>query len=591
MNKETFVPQEESMRFRLDKVVEAVSEGILGEMLKQDKKRRDSRNRLQHLQVTTETSKAYEYYWRLLKEYEKMPLKKQLESVLELFVDISCRFDPPLYSEEVWTYTDELLSNSCDEERKEDPPFSSISFVDPESDELLAKAKMLFIYREIRNHIYYLVKMVRSNQIENKMKTENNKQKPRKGNKKGKFAEAVDKMKNGTINYNDYLPPEDEYYGVVDFDWDNMPDDVDMGTVVVRKRPPLATLHIEVETYLSHAEEILRNQMNNKQRYEALGRLYDLIDKRSDDCLVYSVCQDDDENSYRLAVELGLVVSYDKSKKKGVLKDYLRTVRDLTAQEDDAAYFGGKAEFVDGWSWEPIDGIYPALVILAWLLVAIRTEMRNLHQLWELLTGESIPKHKFRYRVPVMPDEHVENGPDIEYQYITDDYDEKKLHPFWEVEDKVVDGSGNDKSAKTVLPTQETSPRDKRKKKTIDHIEISEDKAKCLYNSLFEMEWLVDPLIEDEFVKRLTANPPDKKIKLKERIQVKCIATHYIYPKVNPKKGRKRENLKPEETAIIKKVFDCENTSMDKLNKSEDEPKNFRTFDSLMRKNGWKSKK
>ena len=69
MNKEMFVPQEESMRFRLDKVVEAVSEGILGEMLKQDKKRRDSRSRLHHLQVNTETTKAYEYYWRLLKEY------------------------------------------------------------------------------------------------------------------------------------------------------------------------------------------------------------------------------------------------------------------------------------------------------------------------------------------------------------------------------------------------------------------------------------------------------------------------------------------------------------------------------------------
>ncbi len=594
MSEEMIAPEVDGIGFHLDKVVEAVRKGLLRELLRGENERREARRFLQPPQGTSEATKAYAYYWRLMKEYEVLPIREQFEKVLNMFFDISQRYDPLSYDDRVWAYADELMSTTWDYARNEEPPYSSISVMDVESKDILAKAKLLFIYREIRNQLLYVLKMMQNNGMEKPITNVSKSKKTTKANKKGKFAEAEDKMKKGTINYNDYLTPEDEYYGVGNFDWDNMPDDRDMGTIVIRKRPPLDTLHKELVSYFYYAETILNRPYNEKQQYEALGQLYDLIDKQSDDCLNYSVGQMDGEESFQWAVGKGLVAPYGENKLPGVLKNFIQTVRNLTDEGEDITYFGGHLDVVEGWSWEPKDGVYPALRILNWFLYAIRTEMTNLHMLWKQLPPfEYITKHQFRVRELVMPDEHVEGGPDVEYHYTTDDdYDEKKQHPLWETGDETVEKSVNDKSTETTLPaSKETPPPQKGKKKIIDHIEISEDKAKCLYNSLFEMEWLVDPLIEDEFVKRLTANPPDKKIKLKERIQVKCIATHYIYPKVNPKKGRKRENLKPEETAIIKKVFDCENTSMDKLNKSEDEPKNFRKFDSLMRKNGWKSKK
>ena len=98
MSEEKFVPDEQSMQFRLDKVVEAVENGILGEVLLQEDEKRQSQKKNKPYYNAIETEKAYAYYWRQFKEYEKLSIKPQLEKVLELYVDISCRFDPPTYS-------------------------------------------------------------------------------------------------------------------------------------------------------------------------------------------------------------------------------------------------------------------------------------------------------------------------------------------------------------------------------------------------------------------------------------------------------------------------------------------------------------
>ena len=225
-----------------------------------------------------------------------------------------------------------------------------------------------------------------------------------------------------------YLPPEDEYLGVVDFDWDNIPEDDKNHTIVFRKIPKLSTLHQELNDYLSRAEIILNRQINEKQQYEALGQLFDYIDKQSDDCLIYSTCQEKDETSFKWAADKGLILPYGENKLPGVLKKFLQRVRELTNNGEYITYFGGQLDIIDGWSWEPQDGVYPALEILTWLLYTIRTEMKNLHMIWKQLPPfEYIPKHKFRYRVPIRAGEYMEGGPDVEYHYMTDDdYDESE---------------------------------------------------------------------------------------------------------------------------------------------------------------------
>ena len=236
--------------------------------------------------------------------------------------------------------------------------------------------------------------------------------------------EAYDKKR----SYKKYLTPEDEYYGVVNFDWNNIPEDDKKYTIVIRKIPKLATLHQELNDYLSRAEIILNRQIDEKQQYEALGQLFDYIDKQSDDCLIYSTCNENGETSFKWAVAKGLILPYGENKLPGVLRKFLQRVRTITSKGDNITYIGGQLDIIDGWSWGPQDGVYPALEILTWLLHTIRIEMKNLHMIWKQLPPfEYIPKHKFRYRIPIMPDEHIKGGPDVEYHYMTDDdYDERE---------------------------------------------------------------------------------------------------------------------------------------------------------------------
>lgn len=581
-----FVPQDGCMSFRLNKVVEAVGNGLLDEMLQQDKKRRDSRSRLQHLQINTETSKAYEYYWRLLKEYEKIPLKKQHESVLELFVDITRRFDPPMYSEEVWTYADELYSDIWSEERKEEPPFSSISFVDPESNEVLAKAKMLFIYREIRDHLYYLVKMVRTNLIRNKMKTENSKQKPPKGNKKGKFAEAVDKMNE------EYLSRFEEFdIGIEDnpsfsddelIEIENMPPEPPGEYVIVtNKKSSLGNLHLKLESYLKLAERILERQKDDAKLYESLGRLYDHIDKENGGHLEDLAIPPTGEEYSILAHQLGLIDDYRERKEVGILSDFLQRVKNLINEGDYVTYFGGETDIIDGWSWEPVKGIYPALVIMSYLMWAIRCEMRQLHLQVKILTGEYIQKHEFPKLIPLFDEE--KNDVIIKREYVTDSDDDEE-EESWTVSpfDKFIEESNNETSVDTVTVVPSKNKK-KKPRDIIDHICMDGEKAKKLYKALNHesVAWLIEPKDESEFVNILTSKPGDKKIKLHYLNQIYHIAKKYIYP---PKYGKKKGNMTSEEWDIIEQVFDAEGYNIKHVRTAYKKPQKSEYLDALMGK-------
>lgn len=600
MNKEMFVPQEESMRFRLDKVVEAVSEGILGEMLKQDKKRRDSRSRLHHLQVNTETTKAYEYYWRLLKEYEKMPLKKQLESVLELFVDISCRFDPPMYSEEVWAYTDELYSDFWVEERKEDPPFRNISCIGSDSEELMAQAKMLFLYKEIRDHLYYLVKMVRNNKIENKMKTENNTQKPRRGNKKGKFAEAVDKMNEEYLSRFEDIDIGTDYDPSFTFpDEDSTPlenlppEPVEEYVIVTNKKSSLDNLHLKLESYLKLAERILEKQKDDAKRYESLGRLYDHIDKENGGHLEDMAIPSTDEEYSILAHKLGLIDDFRERKEVGILSDFLQRVKNLINEGESVTYFGGETNIIDGWSWKPVKGIYPALVIMSCLLGAIRREMRQLHLQVKILTGECITKHVFPNLIPLFDEE--KNEVIIKRNLVTDEDDDEE-EQFWMVSpfDEPTGGAAPVETT-DVTPTTPSKPSTKKNPPDtpiIDHICMDKERAQKLYRSLVHetIAWLVEPKNESEFVNRLTSKPGEKKIKLESLNQIYYITRYYIFSQKDKDENNIR-NVKSKEWDIIKQIFDSENGNIDKVNTAYKKPQNYEKLDALMRKKSPKSRK
>lgn len=380
-----------------------------------------------------------------------------------------------------------------------------------------------------------------------------------------------------------------------------------------RKATPLYELPAQLELYFTAAKDILKIGDIGK-RYQALGRLYDDIDKENGgylddspkDCFNYAFSQE-------LAEELGLIKPNGKKSKVNVLKDYLQRVEKLITQGDDVTNIGGEATIIEGWDWNPVEGIFPAVVILEWLMISVRKEMRYLY--WRACKFEDIPKHRF-LEYGHWDEEINESQQKVEYvyveeqKYVTDNTLDPSDLPEWitgnpgseeskSVEDKteanespLEDGKNKkvpEKQAGTLpLSLQETPPQKEGMKDHID--EIDEKTARCLYKALSNKEeprkvdWLVAPLDENEFVRRLFANPPnpEKKITLEKPSQVKHITEHYLFPKDKPKKGRERRNYTHGEWDVIKKIFDTEPISKNLFDTASLNPRNCQNLDALM---------
>lgn len=188
----------ESLRFSLDKIVEAVEKGLFVDTTRKESKETSAQSVVQMRNEARELENAYGLYHRQLKRIELMPFDEQLKELHLLYYDISCQYDPPMYSEEAHTYADELMSPTWGDESKENPPFSSLTFDDPAIGLEIAKAKMLYVYYKIQNQLGLTLRCKRK-LIKNKknMDTKTVKQKKIK-----KYAEKSDWDRLNDLYYN-----------------------------------------------------------------------------------------------------------------------------------------------------------------------------------------------------------------------------------------------------------------------------------------------------------------------------------------------------------------------------------------------------
>lgn len=244
--------------------------------------------------------------------------------------------------------------------------------------------------------------------------------------------------------YPDY--DNDDNYKKVDLP----PEEVE--TIVIhefeaRKVTPLSELPSKLEFYFNTAWKILGIDDDGK-KYQALGKLYDDIDKENGGYIDGAPqLPSDDIESCILAKKLRLIEPSGKRRETDVLKDYLQRVEKLINKGTDVTNIGGKVTIIEGWDWNPVEGKYPALVILEWLMIKIRREMRNLHR--QMSYVEDIPKHKFIVRGHwdfIVNDDETADWVYIEEQkYVTDDDLDPSPLPEW-----ITGKSGSDESVSNV---------------------------------------------------------------------------------------------------------------------------------------------
>lgn len=425
------------------------------------------------------------------------------------------------------------------------------------------------------------------------------------------FEFAVRKMKDELYNFDaDYCPPpEDDDDVYPDYDNDNNYEKADapskeVKTIVIhefeaRKTSSLSELPAQLESYLDTAKEMLEISDKGKQ-YQALGRLYDIIDKENGGYIDEDLRLASDEiESDKLAENLGLIEPYGKRKKTEILKRYLQRVKKLISEDEDITDIGDETTIVEGWSWDPVEGYYPAVVILEWLITAIRQEMRNLHR----LVGDDIPKHRFlvhgHWDTVINDDDTAELVYVEERKYVTDDDRDKSSLPSWitgescerqQPQENPIEENETNKVVEKEEEQEKEQEKEQEEECTPARFEMSEDYARYLYTGLHDkVDWLVEPLGEKDFVSRITSWPPKEKIKLKQLNQIKHVARHYIFSKKNYKNGKGGEKFNAREYLTITQLFDCKNGDINNFNTAKNNPRNSEKLDVYMR--GYKEKK
>ncbi|MCR5192488.1 MAG: hypothetical protein K6D59_04210 [Bacteroidales bacterium] len=200
-----------------------------------------------------------------------------------------------------------------------------------------------------------------------------------------------------------------------------------------RKVTPLSELPAKLDYYFNTAWKILGIDDEGK-KYQALGKFYDDIDKENGGYIDGTPQLPFDEiESSKLAEKLRLIEPSGKRRETDVLKDYLQRVEKLINKGTDVTNIGGGVTIIEGWDWNPVEGKYPAVVILEWLMIKIRKEMRNLHR--QASYFEDIPKHKFivhgHWDFIVNDDETADWVYIEEQKYVTDDDLDPSPLPEW----------------------------------------------------------------------------------------------------------------------------------------------------------------
>ena len=558
------------LQFNFDKIAGAIEEGSLREFLKQEENRRKSRKRNRDEFNSKELNQAYRYYWRTMKEFESLELREQLEKTFELYNDLCNRFDPLSYSEVVWECMDGMVWYSPEGAEDEFPPYSS---VESESSYCLSQAKMLYLYKRMCEKLIYLVKMVRKRGGGKRVEEAAS----GAGSAKNVFAEAVkETMEESVASIEDYGIPPEEDDATCDYlegsnckleekpkeEWE--PDESNViKEYESRKTTELSSLHLKVEEYLYEARCILEEQKDKEARYKALGVLWDDIDKENGGYVDDRACVPDEEDMYKIGVKTGLIEPVEKMRRTDVLRNYLDRVEKVTGAGDDVTNMGGEVDIVEGWSWEPMGRLYPAVVVLRWLLYSIREEMRNLHR--QMRRYRDVEKHKFAVHGYWSNEIDWASGTVkmvyVEKQgYETDEDLDRPDLPRW-------------------MTGEQVEEMDVDKKPEINSIPISQDKARKLFRALSDKRvgWLSAHMKEDEFVNVLMLKPAGKKIIFKNVSQVRHVTKKFLFP------DKKLEHF---EWELIKQLFEAENGKMERVERANKTPKNSEILDEMMKNEG-----
>lgn len=557
-----------NLQFNFDKIAGSIEEGSLKEFLKQEENRRELRKSNGDEFNSKELNQAYSYYWRTMKEFESLELREQLEKTFELYNDLCNRFDPLSYGEVVWDCMDGMVWYSPEGAEDEFPPYSS---VESESNYCLSQAKMLYLYKRMCEKLIYLVKMVRKRGGEKRVEEAAS----GAGSAKNVFAEAVkETMEESVASIEDYGIPPEEDDATCDYlegsnckleenpkeEWE--PDESKViKEYEYRKTTELSSLHLKVGEYLYEARCILEEQKDKEARYKALGVLWDDIDKENGGYVDDRACVPDNEALYKIGVKTGLIEPVEKMRRTDVLRNYLDRVEKVI----------GAGEYVTntGWSWEPAERLYPAVVVLRWLLYSIREEMRNLHR--QMRRYKDVEKHRFAVHGYWSNEIDLASGTVkmvyVEKQgYKTDEDLDRPDLPRWitgeQVEEMDVDKKPEEEKPEEV-------------KQEINSIPISQDKARKLFRALSDerVGWLLAPMNEDEFVNVLMHNPAGKKIKFKNLRQVRHVTKKHLFPD---------KKMKHSEWELIKQLFEVENGKMERAEFPKKSPKNSEILDEMM---------
>ena len=376
--------------------------------------------------------------------------------------------------------------------------------------------------------------------------------------------------------YPDY--DNDENYKKVDLP----PEEVE--TIVIhefeaRMVTPLPELPAKLDFYFNTAWKILGID-NDGKKYQALGKFYDDIDKENGGYIDGAPqLPSDDIESCILAKKLRLIEPSGKRRETDVLKDYLQRVEKLINKGTDVTNIGGKVTIIEGWDWNPVEGKYPAVVILEWLMINIRKEMRNLHR--QASYYEDIPKHKFivhgHWDFIINDDDTADWVYREELKYVTDDDIDPSPLPEW------ITGKSGSEESKSVEDNTEVYTPSLGEEKENNLIKMVEKDAHQLYKDLVCVEWLVEPLDENKFVNRLFSKPDHpngtektevKKILLKSANQIYTTAARYIFLK------DEKERLNKKQWDAIKQIFDTQDHKLNTTKNIYNEPQYFEKLKS-----------
>ena len=165
-----------------------------------------------------------------------------------------------------------------------------------------------------------------------------------------------------------------------------------------RKKTPVEKLDEKFLDYLHLAENILKKEISDENRYDALCRLYEYIDCEN------GAYADDvdigianwDNGPIGIIERWKLLKQYNDDWQQGeVLKSFIATANKSINTGMNVTHFGGKTSIIWGWSWYD-NGTYAAPTLIYALLDAIYCDLEYLRKQIKIIYGKEPPSLKTR---------------------------------------------------------------------------------------------------------------------------------------------------------------------------------------------------